>query len=83
MNDTDYQIALLLMTLCLRLSSLAAGLILVRAGVRVLMLDSTGQGPNSLAWVSRHWLGALLGAALLTGGAILVFGEALRPLKHG
>ena len=79
MDETDYQIALLLATLCLRLSSLAAGLILVRGGVRVLMLDSTSQSAGSF----KPWLGRLLGASLIAGGAILVFSKALQPLNHG
>jgi hypothetical protein len=81
-NGTDYQIALLLATLCLQLSSLAAGLFLVRGGVRVLMLDSTGHGLGSREWLSRCWLGAMLGLALVVGGAILVFGKGLGALVH-
>lgn len=60
---------------------LTAGMLLMRGGLKVLVLESSGKWLATRTWPDGKWFGTALGVGTILGGAVLAFAAGFRLLS--
>ena len=79
-NSIDSQIVLLITTALERMVALVAGMLLMRGGLKVLVLESSGKWLATRTWPDSKWFGTALGVGMIVGGAALTVAAGSRLL---